>query len=314
MYRALFFSTLTGTLAGIVSAMLTLLICIPLSNSRAGWLADATTFLVFALCAAIFLFLYFDRILLGKIRGISIGWGVLFGGCAGLVAAALSVALRLGIANNSPSLYRIAVWALCTSVVGLGIGLRWFKTNRARSVHAYVGGLAGGLFGGAFFVLFAPHVSAGMSLAGLCFAGAGTGFGAGIAPILIRNGLVRFISSGDARAQNKLGNNKTAWDLEIDESYVLGSAATTQGGTKFQQGADIMIPDSSIAPRHAVLFSKDGRYYIARHPEASGAEGIAKYVLRIKGKTVVASQELHPGDDVMIGRTALRFESRKQGE
>ena len=108
--------------------------------------------------------------------------------------------------------------------------------------------------------------------------------------------------------------NKTAWDLEIDESYVLGSAATTQGGTKFQQGADIMIPDSSIAPRHAVLFSKDGRFYIARHPEASGAEGIAKYVLRIKGKTVVASQELHPGDDVMIGRTALRFESRKQGE
>jgi hypothetical protein len=36
--------------------------------------------------------------------------------------------------------------------------------------------------------------------------------------------------------------------------------------------------------------------------------------LRIKGKTVVSSQELRPSDDLLIGRTALRFESRKAAE
>ena len=122
------------------------------------------------------------------------------------------------------------------------------------------------------------------------------------------------MSSGDARAQSKLGKNKTAWELDVDESYTLGSAGTAQSGSKFQQGADIVLPDSAVAPRHAVVFSKSGRYFIARHPDAGGPEGVAKYVLRVKGKTVVSSQELHPADDVLIGRTALRFDSRKRGE
>ena len=91
------------------------------------------------------------------------------------------------------------------------------------------------------------------------------------------------MSSGDARAQNKLGKNKTLWDLDVEESYTLGSAQTAQSGSKFQQGADICIPDSSIAPRHAVVFSKEGRYFIARHPDAGGPEGFSKYVLRVKG-------------------------------
>ena len=116
------------------------------------------------------------------------------------------------------------------------------------------------------------------------------------------------------RAQNKLGKVRTQWDLNVGESYVLGSASTAHGGTRFQQGADIVIPDSAIAPRHAVVFSKDGRFFIARHPDASGPEGVAKFVLRIKGKTVMTSQELHPDDDLLIGRTALRFENRRKGE
>ena len=314
VYRSLYFATLVGVTGGLLAAMAGLVIAIPLADSALRSFPDLANLVPFGMLVAALLFAHFDRVLLGKLRAGSIGYGLLFGGVSGILASLLAFGLRRGISDTSPVLYRLSVWALCFSLIGLGVGLRWVRTNRARVLHAYAGGLAGGLLGGLAFVLFTPHVSAGVSMAGLMMAGGGLGFGTGIAPVLVREGLIRFISSGDARAQSKLGKNKTLWDLDVDESYVLGSALTSQNGTKFQQGADICIPDSAMAPRHAVVFAREGRYFIARHPDAGGPEGIAKYVLRIKGKTVVSSQELQPADDLLIGRTALRFESRKGGE
>jgi hypothetical protein len=141
--------------------------------------------------------------------------------------------------------------------------------------------------------------------------GAGTGFGATLSPMLLRDGAVQFISSGDARAQSKFGRQSKQWAMELGESYVLGNVVTADTGSRFQQGVDIFIPDSFLSPRHAVLFSKDGRYFIARHPDAGGPAGIAKFVLRVCGKTVTTSQELHESDDILVGRTALRFTSKK---
>ena len=77
-----------------------------------------------SVCVAALLLIHFDRVLLGKVRGSALGYGVLFGGVAGLVSAALAQALRLGIAATSPVLYRLAVWCLCCSLIGLGVGLR----------------------------------------------------------------------------------------------------------------------------------------------------------------------------------------------
>jgi len=314
IYRGLYFSTLIGAIGGLLASLCTVLLSIPMANTGMRWLPDSITLIVFGLLVGMLLYFHFDRVLLGKIRASSIGFGFLFGAFSAAAAAALAYGLRTSIASTSPTLYRVTVWAFCFSLIGLGLGLRWARSNRGRVLHTYAGSLAGGLLGGLVFILFTPHLSAGISMCSLMLAGAGIGFGSGIAPVLVREGIMRFISSGDARAQNKLGKNKTLWDLDMDESYVLGSAPTAQGGSRFQQGADICIPDSSVAPRHAVIFHKGGRYFIARHPDASGPEGISKYVLRIKGKTVVSSQELHPTDDLLIGRTALRFESRKQGE
>ncbi len=314
LYRSLYFATLTGTVGGLCAALAALLLGPVVSDTGLVWLPDALHLLLFGIFVATLLFIHFDKVLLGKLKASSIGYGFLLGGVSGLAAGAVAHLLRVGIAATSPLLYRIAVWTLAFSLVALGLGLRWAKSNRVRILHTYAGGLVGGLLGGLVFILFAPHLQAGLSIAGLMLAGAGTGFGAGIAPVLVREGLIRFISSGDARAQSKLSKNKTLWDLDVEESYVIGSAPTTQSGTRFQQGADICVPDSAIAPRHAVVFAREGRYFIARHPDAAGPEGIAKFVLRIKGRTVVGSQELHPSDDLLLGRTAMRFESRKQGE
>jgi hypothetical protein len=314
IYRGLYFSTLAGALGGLLASLCTVLLAIPMADKPLVWLPDTIALLCFGSIVGILIYTHFDRVLLGKVRASSIGFGLLFGGLSAIAASALAYGLRAGIALTSPTLYRVTVWAFCFSLIGLGLGLRWVNSNRGRVLHTYVGSLAGGILGGLVFVLFTPHLSAGISMCGLMLAGAGTGFGSGIAPVLVREGVIRFISSGDARAQNKLGKNKTLWDLDTDESYVIGSAPTAQDNNRFQQGADVCIPDSAIAPRHAVVFQKSGRYFIARHPDAAGPEGIAKYVLRIKGKTVVTSQELHPADDLLIGRTALRFESRKHGE
>lgn len=313
VYRGLYFATLAGACGGVAAWSAAMLLSVALHATQLFWLPDALQLLCFGLAVGVVVYLQLDRAQLGKVRWSSVGYGLLFGGLGALVAAALAVALQHSVAPSSPILFRLAVWTICFSLISFSLGLRWARTNRPRVLHTYVGGLCGGLLGGLFFVFFAPHLTAGTSLCGLILAGAGTSFGAGIAPVLIKDGMMRFISSGDARAQNKLGKIGKFWELDAQESYVVGSATTSQGGGVFQQGADIWLPDSSIAPRHAVLFSKEGRYFIARHPDASGQEGIAKYVLRIKGKTVLSSQELHPSDDLLIGRTALRFESRRPG-
>ncbi len=314
VFRGLYFATLAGACGGLLAWAAALLISVVLGSRQQPLLPDAVQLLVFGLFVGVAVYLQLDRALLGKVRWSSAGYGLLFGGLGATLAAVLSVGLLRSVAPVSPILFRLAVWTICFSIISLALGLRWIKTNRARVFHTYVGGLAGGLLGGLIFVLFAPHLSAGMGMCGLMLAGAGTSFGAGIAPVLVKEGVMRFISSGDARAQNKLGKAGKFWDLSADESYVVGSAMTAQGGTVFHQGAEIWLPDTGVAPRHAVVFSKEGRYYIARHPDASGPEGVAKYVLRIKGKTVVTSQELHPADDLLIGRTALRFESRKAAQ
>ena len=314
VYRGLYFSTLVGALGSLIAWALALAVSVPLADIRSAWLPDAIMFSIFSIVLSIFLFLHFDQILLGKRRFSSVLWGLLHGVISAAAATGLVLLFRQTFAQGSPKLFRIAAWAVGFSLIGLGLGLRWVRNNRARVLHTYAGGLVGALLGGLIFVFFSPHLPSGVALCGLLFAGAGIGFGAGIAPVLVRDGLVRFISSGDARAQSKLGKARKEWDLVPEDSYVIGSTMTALGGARFQQGADICVPDASIAPLHAVLFSREGRFFIARHPEASGPEGIAKYVLRIKGKTVVTSQELHPADDILIGRTALRFESRRAGE
>jgi hypothetical protein len=312
--RFLYFSALSGALAGLVAWGTDALISTTVEMAHVGWMADAIVILLFALFLTPFLFVQLDRFSGRSFRWVSIGVGVLVAVLSAAIAVAILWFLRSNVSAESPILYRLAGWALAGSLLGAGIGLRWIGSNRMRILHTYTGGLGGGLLGGLLFIGLGVHQPELCQAAGLMLTGAGIGFGAGLAPLLIQDGALQFISSADARAQSKYGRAHKLWELKHDETYIIGSLATSQSETRFQPGAEIFIPDSAIAPRHSVLYSREGRFYIARHPDAGGAEGIAKHVLRVRGKTVTASQELTEADDILIGRTALRFTAKRQGE
>jgi hypothetical protein len=311
LYKNIYYAALIGAMAGLLTWGASGLVLIGLDIKRSLWIPDATVVFTLGTFLASSIFAYIEIAAGKRMRWASLGWGLLLG--MGSAAAAVLVIreLQAHIQMESPTLFRLVVWALAGSLIAMGIGLRWIKSNHARVLHTYAGGLAGGLAGGVIFTFLGPHSPELCQAFGLMLTGAGTGFGAALSPMLARDGAVQFISSGDARAQSKFGRSGKQWLLEPGESYVLGNVATSDTGSRFQQGVDIFIPDSFLSPRHAVLFSKDGRYFIARHPDASGPAGIAKYVLRVRGKTVTTSQEIHASDDLLVGRTALRFTSKK---
>ncbi|NYF78666.1 FHA domain-containing protein [Granulicella arctica] len=311
LYRNLYFAALTGGLAGLFAWGISNLIFVGLGPQQAVWLPDAAVACVLGALLASALFFSMDHAAGKRMRWASVGWGLLLGLGSAAVAVVCIWQLQRHIQVESPTLFRLVVWALAGSLIALGIGLRWVRTNRVRVLHTYAGGLVGGLAGGLVFAFLGPHSPELCQAFGLMLTGAGTGFGAALSPMLLRDGAVQFISSGDARAQSKFGRTGKQWPLELGESYVLGNVVTADTGSRFQQGVDIFVPDSFLSARHAVLFSKDGRYFIARHPDAGGPAGIAKFVLRVRGKTVTTSQELHESDDILVGRTALRFTSKK---
>lgn len=311
LYRNIYFASLAGASAGLIAWSISSLILIGLGVRRGLWIPDATVVCILGVLLAASIFAYMDVTAGKRVRWASLGFGLLFGLGSAICAGLLIELLQQRIQVESPVLFRIAAWALAGSLIGMGIGLRWVRSNRIRLLHTYAGGLAGGLAGGMIFTFLGPHSPELCQVCGLMVTGAGTGFGAALSPALARDGAVQFISSGDARAQSKFGRSAKQWVLEMGESYVLGNIAAPDSASKFQQGVDIFIPDSHLSPRHAVLFSRDGRYFIARHPDAGGAAGIPKFVLRVRGKTVTTAQELRASDDILVGRTALRFTSKK---
>ena len=109
VYRGLYFSTLVGITGGLLAALLGLLATIPFADSGLAFLPDTLHLILFGICVAVLLLLHFDRVILGKVRSSAVGWGLLLGGVSGILASLLAYGLRLGIASNSPILYRLAV-------------------------------------------------------------------------------------------------------------------------------------------------------------------------------------------------------------
>jgi hypothetical protein len=231
---------------------------------------------------------------------------------AGLVAGIVQIPITNRLGQQYPVFSLLLTWMIAGSLIGLGLGLRWIAINRLRAAHALVGGLIGGAAGGGVFVALGGAIPD-LSLAlGFLMTGVGISFGITVAPILLRDGLIQFVSSGDPRAQGKLGRSRKQWEVQDGDSYLIGSEGQDATRTRYRPEIEIFIPDAAIAPRHARLYGRDGRFYLARHSDVAGSAGLARYVIRVAGQTVIGSCELHDADDILIGRTALSFIARRK--
>lgn len=312
LYQTLYFMSLAGGFAGLLSWGLTALLSATLLSTRPA-LADLTAAAILGLMIGLLTVAFSDKWSGNRV----VARYVLAGGGIGLTAGVLGGLAMIPITQNLsatlPFLARLLSWMLVGSLIGLGLGLRWVMANKMRVVHACLGGLVGGAIGGSLFHVLGRRIPDLTQALGFVLVGVGICFGVTLAPILLRDGILKFVSSGDARAQAKFGRSGKEWEIRQGDTLLIGSQSLDLNKTAFAVGVQVFIPDAAIAPRHAILFGKDGRFYIARHPDINNPQGLARYVLRVRGRTVTTSQELKAGDDILVGRTAIKFLTKKEG-
>lgn len=233
---------------------------------------------------------------------------VLSGAGIGLVGGALSGALHLPLRDALPGALPLAIvlgWMVTGGVIGAGLGARWISVNRARLAHGMAGGVCGGCIGGIAFAMLSEWIPDVAQCLAFVLTGAGISFGIAFAPVLLRSAVLRFMNSGDARAVNKLGNKE--WAVQDGDSYLVGSQSADLSKTSYGREVDIYIPDASVAPRHARIFAKDGRFYITRHPDLMTESGLRRYMLRLQDRSVTTPRPLEDQSVIVVGRTSLMF-------
>jgi len=312
LYQTLYFMSLAGGFAGLLSWGLTALLSATLLSSRPA-LADLTAAAILGLMIGLLTVAFSDKWSGNRVvaRYVAAGGGI--GLVAGVLGGLAMIPITQNLGETLPFLARLLSWTLVGSLIGLGLGLRWVMANKMRVVHACLGGLVGGAIGGSLFHVLGSRIPDLTQALGFVLVGVGICFGVTLAPILLRDGILKFVSSGDARAQAKFGRSGKEWEIRQGDTLLVGSQSLDLNKTAFAVGVQVFIPDAAIAARHAILFGKDGRFYIARHPDINNPQGLARYVLRVRGRTVTTSQELRAGDDILVGRTAIKFLTKKEG-
>lgn len=312
LYQTLYFMSLAGGFAGLLSWALTALLSATVLSNRPA-LADLTAAALLGLIIGLLTVAFSDKWSGNRVVARYVLAGGAIGLVAGLVGGLAMIPITEHLGSQLPFLARLLSWMLTGSLIGLGLGLRWVMANKMRVVHACLGGLVGGAVGGSLFHILGSRVPDLTQALGFVLVGVGICFGVTLAPILLRDGLLKFVSSGDARAQAKFGRSGKEWEIRQGDTLLIGSQPLDLNKTAYAVGVQVFIPDAAIAPRHAILFGKEGRFYIARHPDINNPQGLARYVLRVRGRTVTTSQELKAGDDILVGRTAIRFMTKKEG-
>jgi len=142
--------------------------------------------------------------------------------------------------------------------------------------------------------------------------GTGITLGVTLAPMLLSDGVLRFISSADARAQNKYGSPRQEWILQDGDRLVIGSQSADMSTTMWSQDVQVYIPDAMVSRRHAVLFSKKKRFFVQLHPDNAGAHGQPVSPLQVGDENVTGTRELRNGDELVVGQTLLRFLTKRK--
>jgi hypothetical protein len=309
LYQTLYFMSLAGGIAGLVSWALVALASILLVNQPI-WISDLLSATVLGALIGGITVAFSDKWSGNRVLPRWVASGAIVGTVAGLFAWLIQIPITNSLGGQLPGLTRLIAWMLVGSFIGLGIGLRWVAVNRARVAHAFAGGLIGGVLGGIAFEGLGSSIPDLSQALGFVILGLSICLGVTLAPILLRDGVLQFVSSGDARAQSKFGRKHKEWQIQEGDTYVVGSEDQENTRSRYRSETNIFIPDAAIATRHAILVGKGGRYFLARHPSSSDPASLARYQLRVRGKTVATSLELRDADDILIGRTALKFVTR----
>ncbi len=310
--QGLYFMSLVGGMAGLLSWALSSLFLSLVTFQAPAWFPDLVAVPVLGVLIGGMTVYFADKWSGGIILPRWVFAGALIGAMAGLAAGCVQIPLTVSLAERSPAVVRILAWMVAGSFIGLGLGLRWVSVNRARVAHAMVGGLLGGGLGGTIFVVLGNRIPDLSQALGYMLTGLGISMGIALAPILIRDGMLQFVSSGDARAQSKFGRSRKQWEIHDGDAFVIGSQPPSFAATRYSPEVEIFIPDATIAPKHARFYAREGRFYLARHPEIATAGGMASYVIRVRGRTLTDSQELQDADDIVVGRTALTFHTKRK--
>jgi MFS family permease len=305
---------LLGGTAGLLSWALSATIAAMWPPTALIWISDVVASTIFGLLVGILVAIFGGR---WQGERSTAAWAITVGlvaAAAGFAAGLLQIPIAQNLAAATPFAARVVAWLVTGSLVGLAVGLPWAGANRLRAPYALTGGLLGGTLGGLLFAGLGSRVPDLVQASSFMLMGSAVCLGIALAPVVIRYGALLFVSSGDARAQNKLGRPKREWELKQGHSYVLGNEGEHSPRGLGVRSNEIFIPDAAMAPQHAVVFGRKGRFYIARHPQAGDQAGLARYVLRVRGQTVLRRTELRDADDILLGRTALRFVSRTGGD
>ena len=299
--------SLVGGIAGLGAWGVVVSVTVMLQNQPAQWVSDVVAASVLGALIGGLTVAFSDRWSGNRVMGRWIASGTFIGLAAGFLAGCIQIPITTHLSAQAPFLGWLLAWMLAGSFIGLGLGLRWVSSNKNRVIYA----TAGGLLGGIIFAGLGNTVPDLSQAAGFVAVGVGICFGITLAPILLRDGLLQFVSSGDPRAQMKFGPAKKEWELNGGGSYLIGSENGLLSRTNYLAGIEVFIPDAAIAAQHAILFAKDSRFYVGQHPDTATPAGLARYIVRVRGKSVVHTQELRHCDDLLIGRTALRFLAKK---
>lgn len=239
--------------------------------------------------------------------------GVLLGAAAGVLSGLVYYLLEarlIGTTGDTPVIARIIVWLIAGGLIGLAAGLRWAGANPLRAVHATIGGLFGGLLGG-LVVALGPNNEFFQALAYMV-TGTGITLGVTLAPVLLSDGVLLFVSSGDPRAQNKYGSPRQEWVVQEGDRLVIGSKSASASATMYRQDVQIYVPDAMVAPRHAILFAAKKRFFVQLHPDNTGPHGQPLEALQVGDANVAGTREIRNGDELVVGQTLLRFVTKRK--
>jgi outer membrane lipoprotein SlyB len=199
--------------------------------------------------------------------------GVVCGAVAGAAGGWIARFIRSAMIDASFTA-DVLSWLIAGALIGFGISFRWWRVNRSRVFNGLLGGMAGGVVGGLAYLLLANLIGGGNSQAiGMALAGLGITTFISLAPILTRQGVLEFVNSSDASTQKRYKQSRKQWDIHNGEKYVIGRLSASQSTTMLSPELQIYVPDSLVEPRHAILISRDRRFYIEPHPSITLTAG-----------------------------------------